>query len=122
MERLSLSKDATGHTLGDTDTELIENLERTKKTSVEIEEQVKKARVTEREINAAREHSRLVATRGSLLYFLLDSLYKMEPMYQFSLNAFGCIWMHLNAFVVVFSRAIDQAQAEEDTEERRRLW
>jgi dynein heavy chain len=39
LERLSLSKDATGHTLGDTDTELIENLERTKKTSVEIEEQ-----------------------------------------------------------------------------------
>eukprot|EP01028_Stygiella_incarcerata_P003513 TRINITY_DN1708_c0_g1_i1.p1 TRINITY_DN1708_c0_g1~~TRINITY_DN1708_c0_g1_i1.p1 ORF type:complete len:4499 (-),score=1316.34 TRINITY_DN1708_c0_g1_i1:2775-16271(-) len=103
LERLS---NATGDILGDT--ELIENLERTKKTSVEIEEQVKKSRVTEREINAAREHYRPVASRGSLLYFLLDSLYKMEPMYQFSLNA----------FVVVFSRAIDQAQAEEDIEER----
>lgn len=49
-----------------------------------------------------------VARRGSLLYFLLDSLSRIQSMYQFSLSAFD----------VVFSRAIDQSAAAEDLKER----
>lgn len=45
-----------------------------------------------------------MAARGALLYFLLDSLSRIEPMYQFSLHAFE----------VVFSRAIDQATPSDE--------
>ena len=49
------------------DIELIENLEQTKKTSIEIEEKVKLAKLTEISIAKAREVYRPVATRGSLV-------------------------------------------------------
>ena len=51
--------------------ELIESLESTKKTSVEIQEAQLVAKKTEEEINAAREIYRRVAAEGALLYFLL---------------------------------------------------
>lgn len=103
LERLSK---AEGDILGDI--ALIENLEITKATSTEIEEKVKLARKTEVDINKARESYRPCAARGSLLYFLLDSLSKIEVMYQFSLNS----------FVVVFNRAIDMAEQSEDVVQR----
>jgi dynein heavy chain len=51
--------------------ELIESLESTKKTSIEIQEAQVVAKKTEEEINAAREIYRRVAAEGALLYFLL---------------------------------------------------
>ena len=42
---------------------------------------------------------RTVAARGAMLFFLLNSLNKIHAFYQYSLNA----------FVTVFSRAIDVA-------------
>jgi dynein heavy chain len=54
------------------DIELIENLEETKRTAVEIEEKVTQAKVTEVSISAAREVYRPVAARGSQVYFLID--------------------------------------------------
>lgn len=48
--------------------------------------QVKEAKVTEAEINDAREHYRPAAARGSLLYFIMNDLNKIHPMYQFSLK------------------------------------
>eukprot|EP00762_Andalucia_godoyi_P002900 ANDGO_04168.mRNA.1 Dynein beta chain len=103
LERLSK---AEGDILGDIS--LIENLEVTKATSNEIEEKVKLAKKTEIDINKARELYRPVASRGSLLYFLLDALSRIEVMYQFSLNS----------FVVVFSRAIDTCSPAEEVAER----
>lgn len=68
------------------DVELVENLETTKKTASEIAAKSKEAKVTEEEINFARELYRPAAARASLLYFIMNDLYKINPMYQFSLK------------------------------------
>lgn len=48
--------------------------------------QVKEAKVTEAKINEAREHYRPAAARASLLYFIMNDLNKIHPMYQFALK------------------------------------
>jgi hypothetical protein len=60
------------------DIELIENLEETKRTALDIEDKVKLAKVTEVSISKAREVYRPVATRGSLVYFLIDNLNALD--------------------------------------------
>jgi dynein heavy chain len=75
---------AEGNFLGDY--ALVENLETTKRTAAEIEEKVAEAKVTEVKINESREHYRISASRASLLYFILNDLNKINPMYQFSLK------------------------------------
>ncbi|NXY12732.1 DYH17 protein, partial [Atrichornis clamosus] len=90
------------------DTALVENLETTKRTAKEIEEKVKEAKVTEVQINVARENYRPAAERASLLYFILSDLGKINPIYQFSLKAFNG----------VFEKAIERATPSEDTQQR----
>ncbi|NWW79259.1 DYH17 protein, partial [Climacteris rufus] len=90
------------------DTELVENLEITKRTAKEIEEKVKEAKVTEVQINVARENYRPAAERASLLYFILSDLGKINPIYQFSLKA----------FTGVFEKAIERATPSDDTQQR----
>ncbi len=75
---------AEGNFLGDY--ALVENLETTKRTAIEIEEKVKEAKITEVKINEARELYRPAAGRASLLYFILNDLNKIHPMYQSSLK------------------------------------
>ena len=41
------------------------------------------------EIDAARQQYKPVATRGSILYFVIADLSLIDPMYQFSLNYFS---------------------------------
>ncbi|KAL2077981.1 hypothetical protein ACEWY4_025666 [Coilia grayii] len=103
---LSRLSSASGNFLGDT--ELVENLETTKRTAAEIEEKVKEAKVTEVRINEAREHYRPAAARASLLYFIMNDLNKIHPMYQFSLKAFS----------VVFQKAVSKATADEVLKQR----
>jgi len=86
----------------------VENLETTKRTAIEIEEKVAEAKVTEVKINEARELYRPAAARASLLYFILNDLNKIHPMYQFSLKAFS----------VVFEKAIDRAEPAEEVKQR----
>ena len=97
---------AEGNFLGDY--ELVENLETTKRTATEIEEKVKEAKVTEVQINETREVYRPAAARASLLYFIMNDLHKIHPMYQFSLKAFS----------VVFNVAIDRAEKADDVKVR----
>ncbi|XP_065591374.1 dynein axonemal heavy chain 17 isoform X2 [Cyrtonyx montezumae] len=97
---------ASGNFLGDT--ALVENLETTKRTAMEIEEKVKESKVTEVEINVARENYRPAAERASLLYFILSDLNKINPIYQFSLKAFN----------VVFEKAIQRTAPAEDVGQR----
>ncbi|KAJ3249578.1 hypothetical protein HDU78_000105 [Chytriomyces hyalinus] len=97
---------AQGNFLGDT--ALVENLEITKRTATEIEQKVEEAKKTEKKINETRELYRPVAARSSLLYFLLNDLWQIHPMYQYSLNSYK----------VVFQNAINRAEASEDIKER----
>ena len=115
---LSRLSSAGGNFLGDT--ALVENLEITKRTAAEIEQKVKicyliiytmycvviilntvcvcvqvaEAKITEKKINEARENYRPAAARASLLYFILNDLYKINPLYQFSLK----VYRHCSVF------------------------
>uniref|UniRef100_A0A8C2VBK0 Dynein axonemal heavy chain 17 n=1 Tax=Chinchilla lanigera TaxID=34839 RepID=A0A8C2VBK0_CHILA len=97
---------ASGNFLGDT--ALVENLETTKHTASEIEEKVQEAKITEAKINEARENYRPAAERASLLYFILNDLNKINPIYQFSLKAFN----------VVFEKAIQKTTPADEVKQR----
>jgi len=75
------------------DEALVVGLEDTKKTATEISEKVELAKVTEVDINKAREKYRPAAARGSLMYFILSALEKLHPMYQVSLKSFNVVFM-----------------------------
>ena len=81
------------------DVELIESLEESKRVADEIVLKVAESKETEDKINTSREKYRVAAARGSLLFFMLNSLNKVHAFYAFSLNA----------FVTVFARGIDLA-------------
>ncbi|XP_045464438.1 dynein axonemal heavy chain 8-like isoform X2 [Harmonia axyridis] len=70
------------------DVSVIEVLNTTKNTAAEVKEQLAVARTTEIKINAAREEFRPVATRGSVLYFIVVSMAMVNYMYQTSLVQF----------------------------------
>ena len=74
------------------DIELIEGLENSKKISNDIAEQMVAAEKTQKEIAVTSEKYRSVAARGSLLFFLMNSLFKVHSYYLFSLNAFAVIF------------------------------
>jgi dynein heavy chain len=83
---------------------LVENLEATKKKAHEIFKSMGLARVTQQTLAESRQTYRPVAARGSLLFFQLDQLCKIDHMYQYSLEA----------FMVVFNKALDKAPQPED--------
>ncbi|XP_050800280.1 dynein axonemal heavy chain 6 isoform X6 [Gopherus flavomarginatus] len=68
--------------------ELINTLQESKVTSGAIKTRLKEAESTEEKINTAREKYRPVATRGSVMYFVIANLSEIDPMYQFSLKYF----------------------------------
>lgn len=70
------------------DIALIEGLEETKRTAVEIAQKVAQAKITEVSIGCAREEYRPLATRCSLLYFLFDSLPALDRVYHYSMGSF----------------------------------
>merc|ERR1711968_248738 len=82
------------------DVPLIEGLEKTKKTALEINEAVEKGKETEIVIAEARDQYRPIAAEASMLYFILITLNKMDHMYQYSLDS----------FVVFFFKSIERAE------------
>lgn len=71
------------------DEELINVLEQSKVTSVAINERVIEAEKTAAIITIERESYRVIATRGSILYFVIVYLAMIDPMYQYSLEFFS---------------------------------
>lgn len=57
-------------------------------TSAVISQRLKEAEATEEMISVARERYRVVAVRGSVLYFVVANMSEVDPMYQFSLKYF----------------------------------
>ena len=86
------------------DIDLINNLEHTKKTAAEVEVKVHDAKVTSKEIDLAREKYRSAAARASVLYFILNDLNRINPMYQvISTTKFTPNSLKLKHFHVFFS-------------------
>ena len=76
---------------------LINTLADSKVTSGIIDKRLEDAEKTEISISQTREKYRPVATRGSVLYFVVAALANVDPMYQFSLKYFTDIF---NATIV----------------------
>ena len=83
---LRLLAESSGNILDDE--ALINTLDSSKKISKKTEESVKGAEVTTKEIVQTCEAYRPVATRGSILYFVVADFRVIDPMYQFSLQYF----------------------------------
>lgn len=87
---------------------LINTLNDSKVTSGVISKRLEEAEATELNISEAREKYRPVATRGSVLFFVVASLCEIDPMYQFSLQYFNDI----------FNMTISNAEQSSDLDKR----
>uniref|UniRef100_A0A4W3JLB2 Dynein axonemal heavy chain 6 n=1 Tax=Callorhinchus milii TaxID=7868 RepID=A0A4W3JLB2_CALMI len=87
--------------------ELIRTLQDSKVTSGAIKVRLEEAEATEQKINSAREKYRPVATRGSVMYFVVASLSEIDPMYQFSLKYFKQLF---NTTIEVSEKTYDLKQ------------
>ena len=86
---LSMLANASGNILDDE--ELINALALSKTTSTAINARLQEAEATTQEINSTREGYRVVATRGSIIYFVVANLALVDPMYQYSLQFYKAL-------------------------------
>ncbi|KAL0280091.1 UNVERIFIED_CONTAM: hypothetical protein PYX00_001484 [Menopon gallinae] len=97
---------STGNILDDE--ELIDTLNESKETTEVIGTRLQETEATEEKISIARERYRIVALRGSILYFVVAQLAEIDPMYQFSLKYFNQI----------FDNVIDTTEKVKELDER----
>eukprot|EP00761_Pharyngomonas_kirbyi_P000786 gb/GECH01000787.1/.p1 GENE.gb/GECH01000787.1/~~gb/GECH01000787.1/.p1 ORF type:complete len:1788 (+),score=484.11 gb/GECH01000787.1/:1-5364(+) len=90
------------------DKSLIQKLAETKAKSKQVHEKLEHAEETKQEITEARDEYRPVATRGSVMYFVLTELSLVNCMYQTSLDQ----------FLKLFEESIDNSEQSAFTEKR----
>ncbi|XP_066216240.1 dynein axonemal heavy chain 14 [Saccopteryx leptura] len=73
--------------------EIVDILRKSKMTSNEISKRISATKKAESEIQATRKNYLPIATRGTLLYFLVASLTQINYMYQFSLDWFRQVFV-----------------------------
>ena len=103
------------------DVELIEGLENTKRIAVDIEKKSAAAIITSQKITTTSEKYRSVATRGSLLFFLMNDLFKVHTYYVFSLSSFVIVFLRGNRLTgepeALLKNLIKKIGEEEEEEE-----
>jgi dynein heavy chain len=104
---LKMLSESTEEQILDEDT-LINKLEESAITSTEINERIADSTVVEKAINVTRAGYKSVAVRGSILYFVIADMARINDMYQNSLQFIK----------VLFNKAIDASPAAEDLDKR----
>ena len=99
---LKLLSESTGSLLDDDD--LVETLQVSKVTSEEVNEQLKVAEEKELIINQSRVEYTSASVRAAIAYFVLNDMARVDPMYQFSLDA----------YVDLFNLSIDSSRGAEE--------
>ncbi|XP_040202767.1 dynein heavy chain 2, axonemal [Rana temporaria] len=105
-EILRLLNEATGSLLDDV--QLANTLQTSKVTATEVSEQLESSEETEEKIDLAREAYRPCAQRAALLFFVLNDLGRIDPMYQFSLDS----------YIDLFHLSIDKSKRSSNLDER----
>ncbi|XP_062072422.1 dynein axonemal heavy chain 2 isoform X1 [Lepus europaeus] len=105
-EILRLLNEATGSLLDDV--QLVNTLRTSKVTAAEVTEQLETSETTEINIDIAREAYRPCAQRASVLFFVLNDMGHIDPMYQFSLDA----------YISLFVLSIDKSHRSNKLEDR----
>jgi dynein heavy chain len=85
-EILRLLSESKGSLLDDES--LVNTLQSSKVTSEEVTKQLVVAEDTEKKIDMARSGYKAAAVRASIAFFVLDDMGRVDPMYQFSLDAY----------------------------------
>ncbi|XP_060528447.1 dynein axonemal heavy chain 2 isoform X3 [Cylas formicarius] len=70
------------------DAELFNTLQNSKATSLSVQKSLEVSEKTEVQIDTAREGYRACAKRASILFFVLNDMGNIDPMYQFALDAY----------------------------------
>ncbi|CAL1538804.1 unnamed protein product [Lymnaea stagnalis] len=105
-EILRLLNETKGSLLDDA--QLVNTLQLSKTTSQEVTESVNIAEQTEIKIDLAREGYRSCAQRASTLFFVLNDMGRIDPMYQFSLDS----------YIDLFTLSIEKSQRSSKLDER----
>ncbi|KAI9141400.1 dynein heavy chain and region D6 of dynein motor-domain-containing protein [Paraphysoderma sedebokerense] len=90
------------------DEKLVQTLRSSKALTEQVISQLKISEETEAKIDAAREEYRECAQRASVLFFVLNSLGSLDPMYQFSLDS----------YINLFHTSMLNSKQSEDLSER----
>uniref|UniRef100_A0A671XQT1 Dynein axonemal heavy chain 2 n=1 Tax=Sparus aurata TaxID=8175 RepID=A0A671XQT1_SPAAU len=105
-EILRLLNDTTGSLLDDV--QLVDTLQTSKVTATEVSEQLKSSEQTKIKLDSAIEAYRPCAQRASILFFILNDMVCIDPMYQFSLDA----------YINLFTLSIKKSKRSHKLEER----
>uniref|UniRef100_G3PFM0 Dynein, axonemal, heavy chain 2 n=1 Tax=Gasterosteus aculeatus TaxID=69293 RepID=G3PFM0_GASAC len=105
-EILRLLNEATGSLLDDE--QLVKALQASKVTATEVSEQLESSEQTEINIDSAREAYCPCAQRASILFTILNDMGRIDPMYQFSLDA----------YIDLFNLSIKKSERSHELQER----